>query len=44
MGMYANYGAGFFQRAPNMNIQGQNFFIPGMINMNMNQNNPRMGL
>lgn len=42
MGMYGNYGAGFFQRPPNMNIQGQNFFVPGM--MNMNQNNSRIGL
>lgn len=32
--MYANYGMGFYQRPPNMNIQGQNFFVPGMINQN----------
>jgi hypothetical protein len=37
--MYANYGMGFYQRPPNMNIQGQNFFVPGMINQNPNRMN-----
>lgn len=31
MDMYANYGAGFYQRQ--QNFQGTNFFIPGMMNM-----------
>ena len=35
--MYANYGMGFYQRPPNMNIQGQNFFVPGMMNMGQNR-------
>ena len=26
-----NYGMGFHQRAPNVNLQGQNFFVPGMM-------------
>lgn len=30
MDMYANYGMSFYQRAPNMNLQGMNFFVPGM--------------
>lgn len=38
--MYSNYGMGFYQRPPNMNIQGQNFFVPGM--MNINQGRPNM--
>jgi hypothetical protein len=37
--MYSNYGASFYQRAPNMNIQGQNFFVHGMGNMNMGRPN-----
>ena len=31
--MYANYGTGFYQRQPGMNLQGNNFFVPGMMNM-----------
>ena len=30
--MYGNYAGGMFQRQVNMQMQGQNFFIPGMIN------------
>ena len=30
MNMYGNYANGLFQRPVNMNIQGQNFFVPGM--------------
>jgi hypothetical protein len=33
--MYANYGMSFFQRQPNMNLQGMNAFVPGY---NTNQN------
>lgn len=32
--MYSNYGMGFYQRPPNMNLQGQRFFVPGMLNQN----------
>ena len=31
--MYGNYANGMFQRPINMQMQGQNFFIPGMMNM-----------
>jgi hypothetical protein len=37
--MYANYGQSFYQRPPNMNIQGQRFFVPGMINLNGGRQN-----
>ena len=33
--MYTNYGMSFYQRPPNMNVQGMNFFVPGF---NPNQN------
>lgn len=33
--MYANYGISFYQRQPNMNLQGMNAFVPGY---NPNQN------
>lgn len=33
MNMYSNYGAGFYQGQQGMNFQGNNFFIPGMMNM-----------
>jgi hypothetical protein len=37
--MYSHYGASFYQRPPNMNIQGQRFFVPGMINLNGGRQN-----
>lgn len=33
MQMYSNYATGFYQNQPGFNLQGNNFFIPGMMNM-----------
>ena len=33
MDMYSNYGMGFYSKQPTMNMQGGNFFIPGMMQM-----------
>ena len=38
MDVMANYGMGFYQRAPNINLQGQNFFVHGQQNNQLRPN------